>query len=240
MTRQKLVSAGSLSGFTTMSPNSTDFPKPRLLQIQASVDVHSLRQPLSLARDQKRKRVSFLLVTHEHAVHVTVGNMSFLRGRLLFSFASGALPAPASDRKCHLVLDSLDFTRLSKIMLAYRFSPLTPPVPLFCSTPRSTSLHNPLFVLSSFDSPPSFPVPAFTWVSQRPRVPLTSAIRHPAPQAHCRPLDCQNVTDLNGFVIGRASTCKTNMPLFQQMGIVWPVATCSMYDSVDPNTALLP
>ena len=48
-----------------------------------------------------------------------------------------------------------------------------------------------------------------------------------------------NDTDFGGFTPGLASNRKTNTPLFRRTGIL-PVASCLMYDSVEPNATLFP
>ena len=47
-----------------------------------------------------------------------------------------------------------------------------------------------------------------------------------------------HLADLDGFVIGCASNYKANTPFIRRVDIIWPVDTCSMYDSADPITTL--
>ena len=126
----------------------------------------SFRRPFS--RDPKRQRAAFLLVAHEHAVRVNFGNIPFLRDR-----PATIIPFSASERKVfHFMLDSLWRAGL-RIVISCRLS--QPKLFLMFTSSifllaRHLFLRGPLFVLYSFDlvAPPSFPVPAFMWVLQRP------------------------------------------------------------------------
>ena len=74
----KLVSAGSLSGFTMMSTNSSSKYQFSHRLPRNHCAEHRSRRPLS--GDQKRQRSPFLFVAHDHAAQMDVWDLSLVFG----------------------------------------------------------------------------------------------------------------------------------------------------------------
>ena len=66
-----------------------------------------------------------------------------------------------------------------------------------------------------------------------------SPSRQPGPLLPSSPVlaHLPNVTDFESFAFGRVQS-QVNTPCFRRMGILQPVATCTVYDPVDPNITL--